>query len=131
MMIAKREITCHVRTGKNCLSMNEKKEAYDSLDAFCAEYGLDAATKQRMRDEMLTTAPKTDMVEFANALVERFARGVYAASEREPTTSRPQLKRRGLRSVPNKLDVSPGSGRRVSSEPLCALPHRLGTIRKS
>jgi hypothetical protein len=53
----------------------DKKEAYDSLDAFCAEYGFNAATKQRMRDDMLATAPKTDTVEFASALIERFARG--------------------------------------------------------
>jgi hypothetical protein len=53
----------------------DKKEAYDSLDAFCAEYGFNAATKQRMRDDMLATLPKTDIVEFANALMERFAHG--------------------------------------------------------
>ena len=57
------------------LSVIDKKEAFDSLDAFCAVYGFDAATKQRMRDDLLATAPKTDTVEFANALIERFARG--------------------------------------------------------
>ena len=55
--------------------MIDEKEACDSIDAFCAEYGIDAATKQRMRDDLLATAPKTDTVEFASALIERFARG--------------------------------------------------------
>ena len=57
------------------IAVIDNKEAYDSLDAFCAEYGFDAATKQRMRDDMLATALKTDIVEFANAPIERFARG--------------------------------------------------------
>ena len=37
--------------------MTDEKQAYDSLDAFCAEYGFDAETTQRMRDDMLATAP--------------------------------------------------------------------------
>ena len=36
--------------------MTDEKHAYDSLDAFCIEYGFDAVTKQRMRDDMLATA---------------------------------------------------------------------------
>jgi hypothetical protein len=48
--------------------MTDETQAYDSLDAFCAEYGFDAATTKRMRDEMVATAPlKRDQVEFANA----------------------------------------------------------------
>jgi len=34
------------------IAVIEEKEGYDSLDAFCAEYGFDAAIKQRMRDDM-------------------------------------------------------------------------------
>ena len=37
--------------------MTDEKQAYDSLDAFCAEYGFDAATTQRMREYVLATAP--------------------------------------------------------------------------
>ena len=33
--------------------MADEKQAYDSLDAFCAEYGFDAATMQRMREHLL------------------------------------------------------------------------------
>jgi hypothetical protein len=37
--------------------MTDEQQAYDSLDAFCAEYRFDAATTDRMRDEMVATAP--------------------------------------------------------------------------
>jgi hypothetical protein len=50
--------------------MTDEKQAYDSLDAFCAEYGFDAATTQRMREYVLATAPaQEDQVELANALI--------------------------------------------------------------
>jgi hypothetical protein len=37
--------------------MTDETQAYDPLDAFCAEYGFDAATTKRMRDEMVAAAP--------------------------------------------------------------------------
>jgi hypothetical protein len=50
--------------------MTAEKQAYDALDAFCAEYGFDAATTQRMREYVPATAPaREDQVEFPNALI--------------------------------------------------------------
>jgi hypothetical protein len=37
--------------------MTDETQAYDSLDAFCAEYGFDAETTKRMRDELVAAAP--------------------------------------------------------------------------
>ena len=70
--------------------MIDKKKTYDSLDAFCAEYGFDAATTQRMRDDMLTTAPKTDIAEFASgaALAGKFVEQRAAPSNDERAATR-------------------------------------------
>lgn len=57
------------------IAVIDKKEVYDSLDAFCAEYGFDAATKQRMRDDILATALKTDIVSSQTRRSSQFARG--------------------------------------------------------
>ena len=51
--------------------MTDEKYAYDSLAAFCIEYGFDAVTTQRIRDDMLAIVPT------ATALAVRLeARGI-------------------------------------------------------
>ena len=58
--------------------MTDEEQAYDSLDAFCAEYGFDATTQQRMRDDMLADRARPK----GNRIRKRADRGLIGRSIR-------------------------------------------------
>ena len=79
--------------GKELLTMTDETQAYDSLDAFCVEYGFDAATTKRMRDEMVATASAQ---EGSRRTRERADQAVRARADRgvllhEPVQAEPDV----------------------------------------